>query len=183
MKNKFTLAIKRYLVNRVIDETVAERLSPHNASQKLSSEKFEVMGIDFPNEPVTHWEQDIAAVFSFRLKASVELAVRLKMIRPQQIKIEIAGRFTRTSVFVTTRFGRLFRRMPSFCQIALLFIAVSSQRLVGIVNRFKWLTGVISFATLSIKVWHSGVIDKAWIGISALVGLVVVFFLSLWHKS
>ena len=57
-------------------------------------------------------------------------------------------------MYVTTRFGRLFRRMPSFCQTVLLFITVSAQNLIGTLNRFKWLTGVVSFATLSIKVWH-----------------------------
>jgi hypothetical protein len=181
MKIKFSLAIKRYLVNRVINETDAERLSPHNFYQRLSGEKLEVMGTDVPNEPVTHRDQVIAQTFRFRLKESVDLAITLKMIKSQQREISIAGTHSWTSVYVTTRFGRLFRRMPSFFQTLLLFIAVSALSLAGTVNRFKWLTGVISFATLSIKVWHSGVIDKAWIGISALAGLAVPFLLSLWR--
>lgn len=48
-------------------------------------------------------------------------------------------------------------------------------------TKFKWLTGVISFVVLAAKVWHSGAIDKAWIGISAASGIAVVWLLSLWR--
>ncbi len=101
------------------------------------------------------------------------------MIKAKQVVHRIAGSDHRTSLYVTTWIGRLFRRLPSLCQTALLFIVVYGQRLVDTVNRVKWLTGLTSFVTLSIKVWHSGVVDKAWIGISALVGLAVSFALSL----
>jgi hypothetical protein len=181
MKRRFTIEIKRYLINRVIDETAAERLTPHNVHQRLGIEKLEVMGIDVPDKPETHREQEIAQVFSFRLKASSDLAVTLKMIKAQQRKFSLAGSHAWTSIYVTTRFGRLFRRMPSCCQTIFLFVAVSVRRLAGTVNRFKWLTGVVSFVTLSVKVSQSGVIDKVWIGISALVGLAVVSLLSLWR--
>lgn len=181
MKNKFTLAIKRYLVSRIIDETAAQRLSRHNFAQRLSGEALEVMGIDVPDERVTHRDKAIAGTFQFRLEAAVTLAVKLRMVRSEKIAISTAGNNCWTSMYVTTRFGRLFRRMPSFWQTVLLFIAVSAPNLVGTVNRFKWLTGVVSFATLSIKVWHSGVIDKAWIGISAFAGLAASLLLALWR--
>jgi len=181
MKKNFTFAIKRYLVNRIIDETSAKRLSRHNFSQRLSGEALEVMGIHVPVERITHLDKAIAGTFQFRLETSVTLAVKLRMIRSEQIAISIAGNNSWTSEYVTTRFGLLFRRMPSFCQTMLLFIAVSAQNIVGTVNRIKWLTGVVSFATLSIKVLHSGAVDKVWIAISAFAGLAASLLLALWR--
>jgi len=181
MKNKFTLAIKRYLVNRIIDETTAGSLSRHNFPQRLSGEAPEVMGVEIPNERVTYSDKEVAEAFFFRLRASVDLAVSLKMIRSQLIPINIPGVHELTSIFVTTRFGRLFRRLPSFSQTALLFIAVYAQRFTITTNRFKWLTGIVSFVILLIKVWNSGIIDRAWIGLSAHAGFAVSFFLNFWR--
>lgn len=181
MKRHFTLAIKHYLLNRIIDETVAERLTPYNYSQRLSNETLEVIGIDVPDKPVTHWEQEISQVFYTRLKISVGLAVQLKMIKAKQIPVSIDKSDFWTSIYVTTKFGLFFRRIPSFFQTIILFIVTSALRLADTANRFKWLAGVISFATLSLKVWHSGLIDKIWIGISAFIGLAVALLLSLWR--
>lgn len=181
MKRHFTLAIKHYLLNRIIDETVAGCLTPHNYSHRLRDEKLEVMGIDVPDEPVTHWEQEISQAFYSRLKNSVNLAVQLKMIKAKQIQMRIEESHFWTSIYVTTKFGLFFRRIPSVFQNMILLVATSVLRLSNTINRFKWLAGVISFVTLSLKVWHSGLIDKIWIGISAFIGLAVTLLLSLWR--
>lgn len=178
MKKRFTNSIKLYIINRVIDRTYSGDISQHNFEQKLSNEKIEVLGVDIPDEPLTNRDQYFSEAFSFRLRASVELAQHLKLIKNHQYPLCIGEREFLTSRLVTTRVGRVFRRMPSFLQITILSLTSLGQRIVGASNRFKWLSGLISFTILSVKVWQSGLIDKLWIGLSAILGLAIAALIS-----
>lgn len=180
MKRKFTLAIKHYLLNRIIDEAVAKRLTPYTFYDRLRDDQLEVMGIEVLREPVTLPEQEVAAVFTRRREIAVDLAIKFKMIKATQIPMKIEKTEFLSSIYVPTKFGLFFRRIPFFVQRIILFIFTSTLRLIETTNKFKWLAGIISFVTLSFKVWYSGLIDNIWIGISASVGLGVAFLLSLW---
>ncbi|WP_047709379.1 hypothetical protein [Plesiomonas sp. ZOR0011] len=180
MKRKFTLTIKHYLLNRIIEETIAKRLTPYNFYERLRDDQLEVMGIEVLKEPVTLAEQDVAAAFTRRREIAVKLAVKFKIIKAVQIAQKIGQTEYLTSIYVPTKFGLFFRRIPFFAQRMILFIFTSTLRLIETANKFKWLAGIISFITLSFKVWHSGLIDSIWIGISLSVGLGVTFLLSLW---
>lgn len=181
MNKNFTIELKRYLVNRVIEETDAEQLTRHNFVQKLWNEKLNVMGVDIPDKRVTIREKHLAQVFSYRLTASVNLAIKLKLIKNKQYRFSVDGEEHLTSMYVTTRIGNYFRLMPSFLQTIVLFTVLLLERVAGAAKRFRWLTGIISFVILSLKVLHSGLIDKMWIAFSALAALVIVSLLSLWR--
>ena len=181
MKEKFTIEIRRYLLNRIIDETVEERLTKHNYFLRLESDKAEIMGREPLKNPVTHLEQQVVQVCTFRMKSSLELSLALKLIKDEYHPIVAHGEHMWVHLYGLTRFGRIFRRLPAFLQKFIIVLAVSSQRLSKTTTKYKWIAGFMSFATLAAKVWQSGAIDKAWIAISAFTGLLIVSLLSLWE--
>lgn len=181
MKNKFTIEIRRYLINRIIDETIDERLTEHNYFTRLESDKAEIMGCEPLENPVTHFEKQVVQACSFRMKESLELSIALKLIKDEIHPLVVHGSHIWVHQYGITKFGRFFRRLPAFIQKFIILLTVSSQRLIKTTTKYKWLAGFMSFVTLAVKVWQSGAIDKVWIGISALSGLLIVSLLSFWR--
>ncbi|MDG9922420.1 MULTISPECIES: hypothetical protein [unclassified Pseudomonas] len=187
IERKFSLKIKLYLINRIIEETAAERLNKYNYTSRLRPDSKAIIGAELIEEPRTHYEQEISAAFSARCRIAFELTQTLKLIQNETIRafapsnIPGGGDAIWISRCVTTKAGRIYRRMPKFIQGLALSLTLLSQKFSNVLSRYKWLTGLISFTVLSAKVWHSGLIDKVWIGISAVTGLAVVFLLSLWR--
>lgn len=187
IKRKFSLGIKHYLINRIIDESAAERITKHNYLFTLRPDSKAIIGTEYLESPRTHDEKEIAAAFSARCRTAFELAQTLKLIRSETIRAFApsntpgGGDAIWISRCITTKPGRIYRRMPQLIQKLVIGLLLFSQKFSNVLSRYKWLTGLISFAVLSAKVWHSGLIDKVWIGISAVTGLAVVFLLSLWR--
>lgn len=186
MKEQFTLRIKHYLLNRLIDEAAEQRLTKYTLWERLKGDCVEVMGIEVLEKPVKHQEQRIAQAFNERRQIAFDLAHTLLLIRSVSVPTVIPGNGLGSdshiwvSVCKTTKAGRIYRRLPAFLQLWLLGLVLTGRKFASTLLRFKWLTGVISFAVLSAKVWHSGLIDKTWIGISAAAGIFSVWLLSLW---
>ena len=186
MKERFTLGIKQYLLNRIIDEAAERRLTKYNFWERLKGDCVEVMGIEVLEKPITHQEQRIAQAFNERRQIAFDLAHTLLLIRSVNVPTVIPGNgpggdaHIWISVCKTTKVARVYRRLPAFLQLWLLGLVLTGRKFASALQRFKWLMGVISFAVLSVKVWHSGLIDKTWIGISAAAGIFSVWLLSLW---
>jgi hypothetical protein len=186
LKRKFAVRGKQVLINRLIDGATNGWLSDFNFRLLLNDDHLAVMGVEVVENPMTLLEQDVKGAFSQRCSIASELAMTLKLIRSVAVPVKMPMKSgpdieTRQTRWVASRFGRIYRRLPSFLQVAVLWLATSTIRLTATLTKFKWLTGVISFAVLAAKVWHSGSIDKSWIGISAVSGFAVVWLLSLWR--
>lgn len=184
LKNKYGVRAKLYLLNRLIDEAIAGTLTKHTYSTRLNADHLYVMGVDAIEDPKTHHEQTVAGLFSKRKTIAFDLALSLKLIRSGTYSetFPMYGASEDQYIFVSgcvaTRLGRFFRCLPSFAKLSALWLILTTKKLSSTLNKFKWMTGFISFFVLSIKVWHSGLIDKTWIGISALAGFVAVWALS-----
>lgn len=187
MVRKFTARAKQFLIYRLIEEANAGRLSKHNYAQLLKNDQLEVMGVEASKEALSHLDQQIQSVFYQRQKIAFELGQTLRLIRSEVVPVvfSMEGNGPDKNIFVNrivvTWLGGAYGRLPSFAQVSLLWLATSSLRFAGTLTKFKWLTGLISFVVLAAKVWHSGAIDKAWIGISAAAGLGAVWLLSMWR--
>lgn len=178
MKEKFTMEIRRYLINRIIDETIDNRLNKHNYFIRLESDKLEIMGCEPLEKPVTHLEKQVVQACSFRMKASLDLSLTLKLIKDEIHPVVFHGNHDWIHSFGVTRFGRLYRKLPKSLQICIIGLTLKGQKLIKTTTKYKWLAGLISFFMLAAKVWQSGAIDKAWIGISAASGLLFLWLLS-----
>lgn len=186
LKRKFTVRAKQVLINRLIDEATHKWLSDFNFRLLLKDDHLTVMGVEIVENPVTLLEQDIHTAFSQRCSIASELATNLKLIRSVAVPVKMPMESgpdieTRQTRWVASRLGRIYRRLPFFLQVSMLWLATSTIRFTATLTKFKWLTGTISFAVLAAKVWHSGAIDKSWIAISAVSGVVVVWLLSQWR--
>ncbi|NRH29984.1 hypothetical protein [Pseudomonas sp. MS19] len=186
MKERFTLRIKQYLLNRIIDEAAEQRLTKHTFFERLKGDCVQVMGIEVLENPVTHPEQRIAQAFNERRRIAFDLARTLLLIRSVNVPTVIPSNdpggdsHVWVSVCKATKVGRVYRRLPAFLQLWLLGLVLTGRKFASTLQRFKWVMGGVSFAVLSAKVWHSGLIDKTWIGISAAAGIFSVWLLSLW---
>lgn len=181
MKDKFTIEIRRYLINRIIDETIDKRLTKHNYFIRLESDKAEIMGCEPLENPVTHFEKQVVQACSFRMKESLELSLALKLIKDEIHPVVLHDHHEWIHLFGVTRIGRVYRRLPKPLQTCIIGLTLKSQKLVKTTTKYKWLAGLVSFFMLAAKVWQSGAIDKAWIGISAASGLLFLWLLSFWR--
>ena len=178
MKKNFTIEIRRYLINRFIDIAMEQKLTKYNYAQRLQSDKFEIMGCDPLDNPVTHFEKQVVQACSFRIKTSLELAITLKVIKDELHPVVLYGDHTWMHLYGVTRFGRFYRKSPKLLQSCIIALTLQSQKLIKTTTKYKWLAGLVSFFMLAAKVWQSGAIDKAWIGISASSGLFFLWLLS-----
>ncbi|AWA34274.1 TPA: hypothetical protein MH691_02175 [Klebsiella pneumoniae] len=181
MKENFTIEIRRYLINRFIDIAIEQKLSKLNYATRLENDKFEIMGCEPLDNPVTHFEKQVVQACSYRIKASLELAITLKVIKDEIHPVVLFGDHTWMQLYGVTRFGRLYRKLPRLLQTCIIGLTLKSQQLIKTTTKYKWLAGLVSFFMLAAKVWQSGAIDKAWIGISAASGLLFLWLLSFWR--
>lgn len=181
MKDKFTIEIRRHLLNRIIDETIDKRLNKYNYFKRLESDKAEIMGCEPPENPVTHFEKQVVQACSFRMEASLELSLALKLIKDEIHPVVFHSNHEWIHLYGVTRFGRIYRRLPKPLQTCIIGLTLKGQKLIKTTTKYKWLAGLVSFFMLAAKVWQSGAIDKAWIGISAASGLVFLWLLSFWR--
>lgn len=180
MTEKFTIAIRRFIINKMIDETEEQRLTKHNYSLRMKDSQPEIMGISLPEEAKSHYEQKVKQEYILRVNNSLNLAKKLKLIKDIIVPSTVGGHDIFVHLYITTRRGRFYRRLPFLVQSAVIYTSLFLNKFIITTTKYKWLFGIVSFATLSAKVWNSGVIDKAWIGISALCGLLIVGLLSIW---
>lgn len=174
--------MRRHLIACSID--LIERgvgLTEHH-HPRLNSEANRIMGCEVLfdcNSPMemkaSHYEQNIARNWRFRLNKSIELAFKLKILKVAQYPVSFHGSNFYTSVYEVTKFGRKFRKLPSVLQTSLIASSMVIGRVSEVATRFKWVAGIASFGILAIKVWHSGLISSWWIAVSAATGLVIGF--------
>lgn len=175
---KFTTSIKRDLLKKVVNFAVNNNITKYNFYERLSDEKLNLVGEEFPSEPKTHHEQYVSSLFSRRIENIHELAKSLKLINESIVPTSIGNEQIFISIYTATKFGILFNRLPAYIQWSIVSVFCSMQKLTKTTTKYKWVFGLISFLTLAFKVWHSGAIEKGWILISALVGVSTIFLLS-----
>ncbi|WP_122285573.1 hypothetical protein [Pseudomonas syringae group genomosp. 3] len=188
VNREFKVWMRRHLIAASID--LIERgvgLTKYHHS-RLNSEANRIMGCevlfdcDSPMEMKgSHYEQDIARNWRFRLNNSIELSFKLKILKIAHHPVSAYGRNFYVSSYEVTKFGRIFRKLPNAIQTSLLACSMAFGRVSEVATRFKWVTGIASFGMLAIKVWHSGLISSWWIAASAATGLLVGFLATLWR--
>lgn len=187
INSKFTIWMRRNLINLCIDLIESsEGLTKYHHS-RLNIEAFHIMGCEvlFDCDSPMHMtgsfqEQKIAAAWRYRLETSMNLAIQMRLFKSSQFPVSFSDKNFYSSRYVSTRFGRLFRKAPEFSQTALIAIYMAVNRFSEAATRFKWVTGVASFGALAIKVWHSDLISNWWIVLSAVIGLAIGFLATLW---
>ncbi|HIB9333296.1 TPA: hypothetical protein ACWYKP_004098, partial [Klebsiella pneumoniae] len=120
MKENFTIEIRRYLINRFIDIAIEQKLSKLNYATRLENDKFEIMGCEPLDNPVTHFEKQVVQACSYRIKASLELAITLKVIKDEIHPVVLFGDHTWMQLYGVTRFGRLYRKLPRLLQTCII---------------------------------------------------------------
>ncbi|WP_347929196.1 hypothetical protein [Pseudomonas helvetica] len=188
VNRNFKIWMKRHLIACSID--LIERgvgLTKHHHS-RLNSEANRIMGCevlfdcDSPmGAKASHYEQDIARNWRFRLEKSIELAFKLKLLKSVIYPVNLYGDNTYFSRYEVTKPGRIFRKLPYALQASLIATFMAIGRASEVATRFKWVTGIASFGMLAIKVWHSGLISSWWIAASAATGLALGFLATLWR--
>ena len=185
---KYIIWMRRHLIACSID--LIEHgvgLTEHHHS-RLNSEANRIMGCnvlfgcDSPLEmKASHYDQQIAKAWTFRLNKSIELAFKLKILKITHHPTSFHGSNFYTSLYEVTTFGKIFRKLPSILQTSLIATSIVIGRVSEVATHFKWVAGIASFGMLAIKVWHSGLISSWWIAASAATGLVVGFLATLWR--
>lgn len=178
--------MRRHLINRSIDLTNSENGLTKHHHDRLNGDSLFIIGIDVLfdcDSPLdmkgSFQEQKIAAAWRYRREDSIRLALKMKLFESILYPTSLYDRNFYLSEYKVTRFGAIFRRMPAFFQSTLIMAFVAAIRISDAATRFKWVTGLVSFAVLAIKVWHSGLINNWWIALSAAIGLVVGFLATL----
>ena len=177
LNKSFTIWMRRDLIICSLAKIESEDgMCENDYAQALEGEKKYIMGCDIPDDKkiisdLPHFEQRLNAVWRFRRENSVKLAKQLKLFKSKQFAVHTGTHAIWQSTYVMTKFGRFFQRMPRPLQSSLIAIFLVQQRFAVAATRFKWVAGVVSFTTLAIKVWHSGLIGTGWIAFSAALGL------------
>lgn len=188
LNNKYKIWMRRHLINRCINLIESDEGLTKNHHSRLDSEAHHIMGCEVLidcHSPMdmtgSFHEQKVAAAWRYRLNDSVNLALKMKLFKSTLYPVSIGEKNFYSSRYVTTRFGKIFRSLPKFFQSSLISIYLTASRVSAVATRFKWVTGIVSFAVLAIKVWHSGLISNWWIAASALIGLAIGFLATLWR--
>ncbi|EPB8980733.1 hypothetical protein ACEOIM_08925 [Pseudomonas aeruginosa] len=180
--------MRRHLINRCIDLIESSEGLTKNHHPRLNSEAFHIMGCEvlFDCDSPMHMtgsfqEQKIAAAWRYRRENSMSLALKMKLFKSSQFPVSLDGNNFYSSHYVATQFGKFFRKSPAFIQTVLIAIYMAVNRASDVATRFKWVTGIVSFGALAIKVWHSDLISNWWIALSAVIGLAIGFLSTLWR--
>lgn len=187
-KREFTISMRTHLINRSIDLVNSSSGMTKHYHSRLNDEAPFIMGSEvlfdchsLMDMKGSFHEQEIAAAWRYRRENSIELALKMKLFESVLYQESIDDKNFYLSRYQTTQFGRFFRRMPSLVQTAFIAVFVAAIRISEFSTRFKWVTGIVSFIALAIKVWHSGLINNGWIAFSAVIGLFFGFLATLWR--
>ncbi|MGJ7525645.1 hypothetical protein [Variovorax sp. GB1P17] len=126
-------------------------------------------------------QQKISMAWRWRRERSVGLGLKMGLFRPALTLVNIAGKNFHSTHYEATRVGNIFYKAPAFIQSGLIASYLYFYRISAVATRFKWVAGIASFGALAIKVWHTGLISNWWIALSAMIGLVIGFFATLFH--
>lgn len=188
VNQKFKIWMRRHLIVSSIDLIEHGDGLTENHHSRLNTEAKHIMGCEVLfdcDSPLdmkgSHDEQAIARHWRSRLNNSIELALKLKILKASHIPVSDCGRNFHISIYTVTKFGRLFRKSPIPLQASLIACSMAITRVSAAATRFKWITGLVSFGMLAAKVWHSGLISSWWIAGSAVTGLMVGFLATLWR--
>lgn len=185
MKIKYKLSAKQrcYLLDQVIDASSKRTLNVANLVWSLKDHCLPLMGCDFTQDQRPIDERQKMDEFGSHCKNIAGLGLSLKLLGVEEKRIyqePPLAPYTLANLKATW-LGRLYRRCPTCLKIVTLLVGQFILATIQAVQKYKWVTAFASFGVLATKVWQSGVIDKAWIAISAVVGLAVAWLLSLWR--
>lgn len=188
LNKKFTIWMRRHLINSFIDLIRNDKLLSKYHHSQLNSEAVHILGCevlfdcDSPMDMKgSHQEQKIASAWRYRREDSINLALKMKLFKSIQFPVTMDDKNFYSSIYKLTKFGDFFRKAPSFIQTTIIASYMAATRVSEVAIRFKWVTGIASFAALAIKVWHSDLISNWWIALSAVIGLAIGFLATLWR--
>lgn len=172
--------MRRHLINKSIDLVSSAKGWTKLHHSDLDSEAAHIMECEVNidcDSPMklsgSHMDQKIAAEWRARREESIGLAIRMKLFKEASFPVSAHRKNFYQSGYELTKFGIFYKKSPKFLQTIIVGLYLWVGRISKFATRFKWVTGVVSFAALALKVWHSGLISNWWIGLSALIGLVV----------
>jgi hypothetical protein len=182
---KFTVGMRRQIIVQCLHLIASDDGLTRYRHDVLNSEAAVVMGCDVlldydpTNTVASPREQWIASEWRRRREEAIGLGKRMRLFKSMQFMVRMPEATFPTSRYVTTRFGRLFRGLPTFLQCVLIAMVCAFGRISKAATRFRWIASIVSFVMLAGKILHSGAISTAWIALSLVVGLAIASVASL----
>lgn len=139
MSSKFSIWMRRHLINRCIELTYStEGLSKHHHS-RLNSEADYIMGCEVSldcDSPIKGMvasleKQEIAAVWRRRRECSLKLALKMRLLSSVYRPTSMAGKNFFVHAYSVTRLGCVYYKAPVF------FSVFVGWRLFGCLSHFR----------------------------------------------